>query len=615
MGIPRLAVHRPVTVLMLCLGIVVLGVISLVGMAVDLFPEINLPVAVVTTRYSGAGPEEIENLVTRPVEEAVATVANVDTISSQSSEGNSFVIVRFGWGTDLDFATLEMRERLDQVRRLLPSEAETPTVQRFDPNQFPIMALSLSGPQGPAELRRLADDVVKPRLERLDGVAAALVSGGLEREIHVELEPERLVAYGLSLDRVVQALRDQNLNLPGGAVDEGGTRFVLRTTGEFQTVDEIRHIPVHTPGGAQVELGDIAAVTDGFRDVENLTRTNGEPSVGISVQKQSGANTVQVADRVRAAMGELQAALPPGAELKVAWDQSDFIKDSIRAVVQHTLEGAVLAVAILYLFLRNVRSTLVIGLAIPISILGAFILIRFAGLTLNLISMGGLALGVGRLVDDSIVALENIYRHRERGEGRMEAAIRGASEIAGAITGSTLTVVAVFLPVVFVQGLAGELFRQMALTVSFALLCSLLVAVTVIPLVASRILEVEEASAPTRRTWNPVALAALGFGRWFRRLERFYRRAIDWALRHRRLVLAASAAAFVASLGLLPLVGTELFPQTDQGQFTIRIDMPKGTSLEETDRVVRQVEAAVLRLPELDAAFANVGGAGARAGP
>lgn len=595
-AVPRWVIARPVATVMLILIIVLLGAAALASLSVELLPRMRFPIAVAFVRYDGASPREMEDLVVRPLEEALATVNNVKNIRSESRADIALVIVEFNWGTDIDLATLQMRERIDRVKRFLPEGAEQPTVMKFDPQAFPVVTLAVSSPGSAADTMRLAKDVIKPRLERLDGVASVSLTGGQEREIQVQADPERLQLHGLSLEALAGALMGRNLNVAAGTLPEGRTDLVLRATGEFRSVEEIRSLAVPTPAGV-VPLGDLAKVVDTFADPATLTRLDGTPSVGLAVLKQTEANTVAVSRRVREEIRLLEAALPAGTRIAVVMDQADFIRESIRNVATHAVEGGLLAVAVIFLFLRHFPSTLVVASAIPISLLGAFALMYFSGLTLNMVSLGGLALGIGRLVDDAIVVLENIARHQEEGASSTEAAVEGGAEILGAITGVTLTTVAVFIPIVFTRGLAGEIFREMALSVTYALLASLVVAMTVIPLFASRLMR--------GRSRRAAHAAHPGF---YARLEDFYARAILWALGHRAAVVGIALGLLGLSIAALPLVGAEFMPAMDRGEITVSIQLPRGSRLAATDGVVAEVERVTLSIPEVKHVFSVVGG-------
>lgn len=602
MNIPRFALRRPVATLMSIFIILLLGTISLLSLPLEFLPKMEFPVAAVAVNVRGAGPQEVETLVTRPLEEALATVNNVKNVRSESREGASAIMVELNWGTDLDQATLQMRERIDMVREMLPDEADRPLVLKFDPSLMPIMILSVSGNEDAATMRRLAKDVIEPQLERLDGVASVTVQGGMEREIAIEADPQRLQSYGISLDTIAQALRARNVTLPGGSVSEGRGDLLLRTMGEFRSVEEIRDMPFATPRGSLIRIRDVAEVRDGYKDPTTLTRLNNKPSVSVSVQKETNANAVKVSRKVRAELAKIQKEMPAGLQVGVFFDQAQFVRRSVADVARSATEGGVLAVVLILLFLRNVRSTLVVALAIPISLMAAFALIYFTGMSLNMITLGGLALGIGRLVDDAIVVLESIYRHREEGRPGEVAAETGAHEVLGAITGVTLTTVAVFLPIVFVEGLAGQIFREMALAITYALLASLFIAMTVIPLVAARLLK----GGPGRE--GQVVNVSDG------RVQRFYGRAITWALGHRWAVVLVAVLAFVGSVAMLPRIGAQFMPKVDEGQFAVSVELPKGSSLEDTNRIVSRVETIIMAQPEMEQVFVYVGSQGANTG-
>ena len=615
MNLPHIAVRRPVAILMLVAAAVVLGFVAFTQLPMDLLPDITFPVAAVSTTYEGAGPREVENLVTRPIENALATVGNVRSLRSVSRRGQSTVIAEFEWGTDMDFATLEMRERIDLIRRQLPEGVDSPIVFKFDPNSAPIMAVTLGGQRSLAEVRRLAEDVVAPRLERLEGVASVGISGGLTREIQVVVDPGRLAAYGISMDQVVQALRMENANQPGGTVVGGTRELLVRTAGEFTSLEEIRRLTLTTASGATVRVQDVASVKDAFADVTVITRLDGHPSVGMAIQKEAQANTVLVARRLRQELEALRRELGPSMQLNVVFDEAEFIEQSIQEVANSAVIGAVLAAAVLLLFLQSVRAMLVVAISIPISIIVTFVLVYFAGMTLNIISLGGLALGVGMVVDNAIVVLESIYRHRRQRDAS-EAAVVGANEVGMAITASTLTNVVVFLPVLFVGGISSQIFKDLALTNSAALLSSLAVAVTVTPLLASRLLraapsplevgkevgKVEQGAGP-----GGTGRLARALARELERWEQRYGAGITWALQRRGLVLGVAAVAFFASFGLLRFIGAEFMPPVDPGAVRVSIQLPTGTRLEETDRLTRLLEERLARLPEVEAIYTSVG--------
>ncbi|NMB47101.1 MAG: efflux RND transporter permease subunit [Firmicutes bacterium] len=605
MKLARFAVRRPVTILMAVAIVIVLGWISLSRLPIDLFPDIEAPVIAIMTSYPDAGPYEVENLVSRPMEEVLGAVNNVTNISSYSTKGLSIVIAEFNWGINMDFASLDVREKIDQVKNYIPDEAEAPLVVKFDPTIIPIMQLVLKGDRPSHELRYVAEHTVKNRLERLEGVASVSVSGGQTREIRIVLHPGLMAAHGVSIDAVSQSLRMASMNLPAGNIEDHGLEYILRTAGEFTSVEQIRSVKVPTAGGGLISLADIGEVEDGYKKATHLSRYNGQPSIMLSVQKEASSNSVRVAEKVRTAVGNLERELGQDTSLEIAQDTSLFIKQSIKGVASNALLGGVLAMLILLVFLRSMRPTLIIGVAIPISIMTAFILIFFSKTTLNMMSLGGLALGVGMLVDNAIVVLENIFRQRELGKNAMEAAQIGAEEVGTAITASTLTTVSVFIPVVYVSGIAGEIFRDMAFTVTFSLLASLLISLSLVPMLASQIMGNGTVDA------KDGGIRFLKFmGRFSHHLQELYGRLISWVLHHRLVTIGIAVATLVISLILSPRVGMEFMPTMDQGQISISVSMPKGTKLEDTDVVIRSIEDHVAAIPEVEVIYTSVGSGG-----
>lgn len=610
MNLSKIAVKRPVTIAMVTLIVIILGVVSLSKLPIDLFPEIEVPVAIVTTSYSGVGSQEIEELITKPVEEAIATVNDIENVSSMSSEGSSTVIAEFDYGTDMNFAALDMREKVDMVKDSLPEDSNSPMVLKIDPNSFPIMELSLSNGGDLAKLQTIGEDMIEPKLERLPGVASVDVSGGYENQVEIVVNGEKLKGYGLSIDGLAQILRAENLNLPGGEVRKGNQELTIRTIGEFESVDEIKNLPIPLAGGDSVYLSDIADVNMNYKDKEIIVKTNGKNSINISIQKQSGTNTVQVADRINKEIDKLKTEFPD-ISIKVVMDQSEFIKQSINNVVKNAVIGAVLAVLILYLFLRNIRTTIIIGIAIPISIITTFTLVYFYGITLNMMTLGGLALGVGMLVDNAIVVLENIYRFRQDGYSRKEAAIKGAQEVGMAVTASTLTTVAVFLPMVFVEGITSALFKEFSLTVAMSLGASLIVSLTIIPMLCSKFLKVDKMQGKKHHgKFRLFDFLYDSFDTIFAKLESIYKRVLKGALEHRKITVTIAIVIFVTSLASVSKVGAEFFPTTDEGEFTVNISLPEGSDLENTDEVVLEIENNLKSIEEIDTVFSKVGSTG-----
>jgi HAE1 family hydrophobic/amphiphilic exporter-1 len=597
---------------MVVVAIILLGAVSLGRLQLDLMPQMDLPYALAYVTYRGAGPEEIEALITKPLENALGTVGGLKQIFSMSSAGTSVVYIEFESGTDMNFATLQMRERIDMIKSMLPDEASSPMVLQLDMNQMPVLSYSITGTgkYDIIELNTIVKDRIQGRIERIDGVASVSVGGGRTREIAVNVHPERLRGYGVTVQQITQLLSMENLNMPVGIIKQGEMDLTVRTIGEFETIEDIRSLPIITPRGALINLSDVADVEETFAAQTSYSFVNGERAVGLSVSKQSGANTVNVADAVNAEIEKIQAEMPD-LNIVISMDQSQFIKGTINAVAQSGIYGALLAVLVLYVFLRNWRSTFIVATSIPISLIATFMLMYFSGVTLNMISLGGLALGVGMLVDNAIVVIENIFRHRELGKSRSKAAYEGAKEVGMAVAASTLTTVAVFLPVVFVQGIVVQVFRDLALTVSISLLASLAVSLTWVPMLSSKMLRVEDFNHQRKRRF-----AGIIFGLWanaLNKIDEVYSRLLKTATSRPILVSIITLVFFVATLALVPTVGMEFFGQADQGLISVNIAMPKGTLLEETLNTAEEVVAVINRLDgsrEIENLFLSIGGGG-----
>lgn len=608
MSIPGFSIRRPVTVIMVVAVVLLLGFISFTRTPLDLMPDLEFPIAVIVTNYDGAGPREVENLVTRPIEDAVGTLAGLQGLTSTSQRGQSMVMAEFAWGTDMNFAALDIREAIDMVRPILPDDADSPMLMTFDPSMIPVMALTLSGDMGPADLRNFAEDVIRPRLERLGGVASVGVSGGLEREIKIELNPGRMEIHRVSLDQVFQVLQTDNMSQPGGTVLHREREYLLSTTGEYRSVEQLSEVLIPTLDGGTIALRHIADVHDAYKDVSVLSRLNFEPSVGLSIQKEADANTVQVARAVRNELARIQSERS-GIQIAVVIDQAEMIEDSLANVAVNGLVGAVMAGAVLLLFLRSGRAIAVIIASIPLAIIATFVMIYFAGMSLNIISLGGLALGIGMLVDNAIVVLENIYRKRSQGLAAVAAAEEGTNEVASAIFASTLTTVSVFMPVVFVQGIARQISQDMAFTVSFSLIASLAVALTLVPLLAAKWLT-RRPQHTGRSATDAAGGEVLEADRQLGGLQRAYMRLLGGAMRRRGWVLGGMVVLLVGSLAMMPLVGSEFIPSVDQSVVSVRVELPIGSRLSDTDRVVAELEELIYAIAEVESVYASIGGGG-----
>jgi HAE1 family hydrophobic/amphiphilic exporter-1 len=644
------SIGRPVTIAMIFIATVVFGFVSLGRLDLKLLPEISYPTLTVQTEYPDAAPLEVESFVTRPLEEAVGVIAGLRHISSVSKPGMSEITLEFSWNTEMDYAALDVREKVELIE--LPREAKQPVILRYDPSLDPVIRLGVFGDENLVRLRYIADRTIKKELESLDGVASAKVLGGLEEEIQVIIDEKKLAAVRIPITTVSMRLLQDNINQSGGRLRDRGSEFLLRTENEFEDIDDIRNTIIAQVDGRRIVLGDLATVTRGYREREVISRIKGKEAVEIAIHKEGDANTVEVAESIRRKVDRLQRGLPENVRMEVLFDQSRFIKTSINEVLLNAILGGLLAVIVLYLFLRDLRSTAIIGVSIPVSIMATFVLMRQLGVSLNLMSLGGLALGVGMLVDNSIVVLENISRFKDQGLDRKEATFKGASGVGRAVIASTLTSVAVFLPIVFVEGIAGQVFRDQALTVSISLLASLMVALMLIPMISSLqgrpaadpvAIFGERDTTPKKRrrvirgsinVWvflthtvpafvlmvfrkmlrgTQIVATVLarpflgGFGRLYDWVENRYQPALAGVLSRRRTFLLAMLLLFAVSLWAGRFLGAELIPQFSQGEFAFNVRMPEGSTLEATDARLAQMEEIADDVPGIRSYFTSVG--------
>ncbi len=604
MKLSSLAVKRPVTVVMIVLLFLILGGIAIANIPLELMPDLNLPVAVVVTEYEGAGPEEIESLVTEPIEEAVQAVGGVNSVMSISGEEESMVIVEFNWGTNMDFAVQDIREQIDQVYEYLPDDVQDPYTIEYDPTAMPILEYGFSSDtKDAAELRTLVDDEIVSELERIDGIAAIDIVGGLEREIQIVLNSNRMRNLGISTADVMESIYASNLDLPAGdVVWDNQEQLMLRVLGEFQNLEDIEDVIV--PAGDQIYyLEEIAEIKDTYKDMDQTIRVNGQDSVGISLQSEAEANTVQAAERVKEEL-ELITEQQENLEVVNVFDESAYVLEAISTVVGDAGMGGLLAIVVLYLFLLNISTTLIIAVTIPVSIVATFFLMYYFDMTINIMALGGLALGAGMLVDNSIVVLESIFRHRLNGKAADSAAIDGASEVGIAIAASTLTTLMVFLPVVFIDGIAGEIFRDLSFTVAFSLLVSLLVSVTLIPMLSSKMFADIDINALKKRQENNKATKFLN------RLSDKYGAILKHAINYRKTVLLLAVFIFAGGIFIYNIVGSEFLPDVDEGQINLNIEMPAGSAEQQTNQVVKELEQEINQIPEVDNYQSIIGSAG-----
>ncbi len=630
MNLPKFSVERPVTVIMIVAGILIFGTVSLELLPQELFPQIVYPQLTVVTPYENAAPEEIETLITKPIEEAIGTVAGVKRIHSISREGLSLVIAEFGWNQNINFAALGMREKIDLIKERLPREAEEPIVLPFNPFDRPILILSVTTSRedrSAVSLRELARKMIKDEVEKVEGVASATISGGLEREIQVEVNQDKLQSRRLPILDVSKAVSNANLNYPAGTIKESFYEYLIRTLGEFERVRDINDVAIGSSVSDQEEaypyqpeyekrqkgaisrdkrliyLSDVATIIDGIKERTSYSRYNGKENISISIQKQALGNTVKIINRVKKKLQDLKQDIPKDVNVAVVYDQSEFIRSSINGVWDAAWQGGILVFLVLYYFLRNMWSALIVTLTIPISLMATFALMFFSGVSLNMMSLGGLAFGVGSLVDCAIVVMENIFRHMQMGEDRKEASIIGANEVFISVAGSILTTVVVFLPLIFVIGIIGQISKDFALTVTFSLLASLVASLTIVPLLASRGINVGKGvvleSEDDLSSIDKAAAAS--------KMRRFYEGILDKFVKYKAKYLWRTLIAFLISLILFIFMDKEMMPKVDQGQFTVKMDMPAGTRLDVTNSISEKIEKFLLTIPEINTVNVTVG--------
>ncbi|MCP2519483.1 efflux RND transporter permease subunit [Candidatus Aminicenantes bacterium AC-335-K20] len=600
MNLPEFSVKRKVTTIMITGILIVLGFIAFSRLGLDFFPDIDYPTVSIVTIYSGVSSEEIENTITKPIEQIVSSVNRVKKVSSISQEGVSVVMVEFEWGTNLDFAAQDIRDRIGLYRNYLPEDATDPLVVKFSFTQFPIIFYGVtSNKRDLRELKRIMEDSVAGRLERLDGVASAQVFSPEEREILINIDRSSLESRNLTLEQVVKAIKFENLNLPAGYIEEAHSEYLVRTVGEFKNLEEIKNIVVGaTQDGKPIYLKEIAKVEDTIKETRYVSRIQRKKGVFIMINKRSDANTVKTVNEVKKEIEKIKETLPSDIKFHEIMDQSDMIKRVTNRTANNALIGGILAIFFIFLFLRNWRPTITIAFAIPLSIITTFIAFYVAGYTLNLMTLGGLALGIGMLVDNAIVVIENIFRYLEEGKDSESAAKIGASEVGMAITAATLTTIAVFFPMLFASGITGQLVRGLALSVSFALISSLFVALTIVPLFASLLFKIRRTKEEYEKSFGE---------RQFLKVKNLYKNILFKALKHRGKVLLIAFGIFIISLLLIPFIGTEFMPAIDRSMIILDLKLPVGTSLSETTRVVNLVEEVFLKEKDVEIISSTIG--------
>jgi hydrophobic/amphiphilic exporter-1 (mainly G- bacteria), HAE1 family len=619
MNLIELSVKRPVLTVMVVTVLVVMGIFSYTRLSIDLIPKIDIPVITITTIYEGAGPKEVESQITAKIEDEVASVSNVKSISSTSIENVSVVVVEFVVGTDVDMSAIEVKDKVDAILNSLPEGVDRPKVVKYDINAQPIVNLSLSADRPLNEIYDIADNEVRDRLNRIDGLASIEVIGGLKREIQVNVNKEALIRYGLSITDIENVIAAENRNVPAGRLTQDRSEYTLRVQGEFSSVAELTAATIATPKGGTVTIGDIARVEDSFKERRDSATFNGKPSVGILISKRSDANTVSVATGVYKAISELDKTLPEGYEISLARDNARYIVRSVKDVVNNIIIGILITALLLYIFLHDFRFTIIASLTIPASIIATFILIYAADFTLNLLTLMALGISIGTLVTNSLLVLENIDRYIAMGEVPDAAAVKGASEIALAVAASALTNIVVFTPIAYMQGIVGQFFKQFGLTVVFATVVSLFISFTLTPMLAAKFL------GPKKDT-GKGKLSKLGQLRYVRKYREFiakffakweemfvkvtdgYKTALLWALDNGKKVAIATVAIFLLSFVLLAMVGGEFFPYTDRGYVNIAVTMPAQSTIEDTEDVMSRISDIVKAHPEVVSVLSTVGG-------
>lgn len=612
MHITELSVKRPAMMTMVIMLFVVLGLYTYGRIGVELFPAINAPFVSVSIPYSGAGAEEIETQIVKPVEDSLSSLSQLETITSVASTGMARINLEFELSADADKAAIDVQKKIDAIRGRLPDNAGDPVVVKRDMNAASVMTLALSSNRPQHELYDLADDVVKERLQRVAGVSEITIVGGKQREIQINVDKSKLEGYGLTLNQLINRLQSENLNDPSGRLDRPEAEYNIRVLGEFRSVEEIGEIQIPTPSGVPVPLNAVARVTDGYSEIRELSRANGVDAVGIQIYKQSDANLVEVGEGIKSELEKLKNELPADSRLSITRDSSANTQKSVNATVMNLIEGIITTTLVLFIFLRQWRSAVIVMLAIPTSLLATVMMMYFAGFTFNMISLMGLALCIGILVDDSIVVLENIHRHMQMGKSPWQAAIEGRKEIGMAAVAITLSDVVVFAPIAFMGGMVGQAFKQFGLTIVFAALFSLFVSFTLTPMLASRLYKQggEEPEKPAKKSiFDVVWQFTIPLGN---RIKNIYRQMLLWSLSHRIKILAFSALAFILSLTLIPLkiIGTEFMPETDQGELTVSLEMPVGTPIGKTDSALKQLEGYLSKIPEVQYYHTTLGSGG-----
>lgn len=607
MKLHELSIKRPVAVVMVILMCVVIGLYSVGMLPIEMMPEMEIPMAIVMTSYSNVGPSEIETLVTKNVESAISSVSGVDTITSQSSEGLSLVMVSFNSGTDLDQATQDMEDSLNMYRDILPTDADDPMVVQLNSNMMPVAMMS-AGMEGYdiVQAKKYIENNLQSKLESVNGVASVSIYGANERQIEVVVDPEKVFGYGVSLSDVVQALAAQNQNLPAGTTEGFGKDMAIRTVGKFESLDEISSVPIMTGTGQIIYLRDIASVNDTYSEDTSYSRLNSEESLSISISKESDANTVDVVNAVKAVLADFERT-NPNFTYQITMEQATYIENAVNSVAENAVVGGILAILVLLLFLGSIRSSLIIGVSMPISVITTFIGFYFSGMSLNVVSLGGLSLGVGMLVDNSVVVLENIFRRRkEYKEDGITAAKKGAGQVVGSVVASVITTCIVYVPLLFIDNMMATMFKQLAFAIIFSQVASLITTFLIVPMLSARVKDVEHSDKVLDFAYKP-------FQRFMDKFYVFYERTLRKALKSRKRVIGAVVALFLLSMFVLSQLGMTLMSSSDEGSLSVTIECPQGAQLDTTDELVREIEAIIAENENVEHISTTVGSGGGAA--
>lgn len=597
MLISDVSIRRPVTTLTAMAALIIFGWIAFTSMGIDLYPEVDIPVVTVKTVLEGASPEVVDADVTDVLEEQIKTIGGIKNLSSESYEGLSLIKIEFELEKDVDVAAQEVRAKVNLAEKDLPDDVDKPIIDKVDLAANAIMWIAVSGSIDYGKLSYYADKVLKEQLQSINGVGMIQTGGLREREIRVWLDPEKLEARGITAQDVVRSIKLKHVELPGGRIEASKMEYSVKVKGEYTSVEELSDLVVADRKGSTITLKDVGTVTDGFEDLRSIIRFNGKPAVGLGVKKQSGTNTTAVADAVKKRLAEIMKHTPEGIHIGIAMDSSDFIKKSMEGVQFDIIFGVILTALIMYLFLRNLRITFISVTAIPISLIGGFVLMNALGFTINNLTMLAMSLAVGMVIDDAIVVLENIFRHVEAGEDRVQAASKGTDEVGLAVLAATSSVAAVFIPVAFMKGIIGRFFYQFGLTVALTIIISVLVSFTLTPLLCSRMLRHQTSHKKLYVMLENV----------FQSIEKTYRKTLEWTVSHRLIVISIAVGTFILSFMMIPYIGSEFVTNADEGQFKVSFELPTGTSIEETNKRLHEVEKQIFSKPEVDHAFAAVG--------